>query len=58
MKYVLMRQGVIPNMVARAPQPGLTDRDRADLDRVLERYRLLAPEYLPCPPATRMRAAS
>lgn len=58
MKYVLMRQGVIPGMAARAPQPALTDRDRADIDRVLERHRLLSPEYLPCPPAARMRAAS
>ena len=58
MKYVLMRQGVIPCMTARAPQPAITDRDRADIDRVLERYRLLSPEYLPCAPASRVRAAS
>ncbi len=58
MKYVLMRQGVIPEMTARAPQPALTDRDRADIDRVIERFGLLSAEFLPAPPVGRLRAAS
>ncbi len=58
MKYVLMRQGVIPDMTARAPQPPLSDRDRADLDRVIAKHGLLSPEFLPAPPESWMRAAS
>ncbi len=58
MKYVLMRQGLIPDMTARAPQPALTDKDRADLDRVIAKHGLLSPDFLPAPPASRMRAAS
>lgn len=38
MKYVLMRQGVLPNMLTRAPQPGLTERDKADLDTLFDRF--------------------
>jgi 4-hydroxy-tetrahydrodipicolinate synthase len=36
-KYVLMRQGVIPSMKVRAPFPELTDGDRRDLDEAFEK---------------------
>jgi 4-hydroxy-tetrahydrodipicolinate synthase len=47
MKYVLMRQGVIPNMVTRAPQPELNARDRADLDRLFDKFGYETPRYRP-----------
>ena len=58
MKYLLMRQGVIPDMAARAPQPAITDKDRADIDRVIEKFGLLGAEFLPDPRSGRLRAAS
>ena len=35
MKYVLMKQGVLPNMHVRAPFPALAEDDRRDIDRRL-----------------------
>jgi 4-hydroxy-tetrahydrodipicolinate synthase len=58
MKYVLLRQGVIPDMTARLPQPPISEPDRRDIDRVLERFGLLDRRYRPAAPAARLRAAS
>jgi len=47
LKYTLMRQGVLPNAVTRAPQPGITDRDKADIERLFERYGYADARYRP-----------
>jgi 4-hydroxy-tetrahydrodipicolinate synthase len=47
MKYVLMKQGVLPNAYVRAPFPSLTAEDRRDLDLAFERHRLGDPRFLP-----------
>ncbi|MBK9605005.1 MAG: dihydrodipicolinate synthase family protein [Betaproteobacteria bacterium] len=47
MKYVLMRQGVIPDMTVRAPFPTLAGEDRADIDRVFAEHDLGNPRFLP-----------
>lgn len=46
-KYVLMRQGVLPNMVVRSPFPPLTREDRADLDALFDQVDYTAPRFLP-----------
>lgn len=59
MKYVLMRQGVLPNAIARKPQPAVTEADRQAIDRCFDAYGLDDPVYLPAgrKPA-RLKAAS
>ncbi|MCO5090379.1 dihydrodipicolinate synthase family protein [Bosea sp. (in: a-proteobacteria)] len=47
MKYVLMRQGILPNCVARKPQPAITQADRDAIDRCFEAHGLDDPAYLP-----------
>lgn len=47
MKYVLMKQGVFPTDVTRAPQARISDHDRAHIDRLFERFGLSDPRYLP-----------
>jgi 4-hydroxy-tetrahydrodipicolinate synthase len=46
MKYLLMRQGVIPTDVTRAPQTRIADADRAKMDALIDRHDLLARKYL------------
>lgn len=46
-KYVLMKQGVLPNMKVRAPFPALAPEDRADIDTAFEEFGLAAPRFLP-----------
>lgn len=46
-KYALMKQGVIPNMVVRAPFPGIAPEDRADIDQAFIDFDLGAPRFLP-----------
>ncbi|MEO8136522.1 MAG: dihydrodipicolinate synthase family protein [Betaproteobacteria bacterium] len=46
-KYVLMRQGVIPNMVVRAPFPRINPQDQADIDKVYARFDIGNPRFLP-----------
>jgi len=47
MKYALMKQGVLPNMVVRAPLPALSDHDRAAIDAVFDIHGLADPKYRP-----------
>lgn len=47
MKYVLVRQGVLSNCVARKPQPAITDADRQAIDRCFEEHGLNDPAFLP-----------
>ncbi len=47
MKYALVRQGLIAHATARLPQPGISDIDKADIDRCFERYGLDDPAFLP-----------
>lgn len=47
MKYVLMKQGIIPNMVVRAPLPKLADIDRRDIDDAFKTSGLDAARFLP-----------
>lgn len=47
MKYVLMKQGVIPSDATRAPQTRIGEADRAKVDRLFERHGLGARRYLP-----------
>lgn len=47
MKYVLMRQGVLPNCVARKPQPAIADADRQAIDCCFEEHGLDDPAFLP-----------
>jgi 4-hydroxy-tetrahydrodipicolinate synthase len=47
MKYVLMKQGVIPCDVTRAPQTRISEEDRLKVDRLFERHRLADARYLP-----------
>ena len=47
MKYVLVKQGVLPNAYVRAPFPALTAEDRRDIDLAFERYRLGDARFLP-----------
>jgi 4-hydroxy-tetrahydrodipicolinate synthase len=59
MKYVLMRQGVLPNCVARKPQPAITQVDREAIDRCFLAHGLDDPIYLPAGRARpAMKAAS
>jgi 4-hydroxy-tetrahydrodipicolinate synthase len=46
-KYVLMRQGVIPGIKVRAPFPTITDEDRVDIDQAFNDSRLGNPRFLP-----------
>ncbi|MCC6197868.1 MAG: dihydrodipicolinate synthase family protein [Burkholderiales bacterium] len=47
MKYVLMKQGMLPNMHVRAPFPALAPEDRRDIDLAFERHGLADPRFLP-----------
>jgi len=47
MKYVLLRQGVIPSDTARLPQPAISDADRKEIDRLFETYGYADARYLP-----------
>lgn len=47
LKYTLLRQGVLPNAVTRAPQPGISDRDKATIDALFERHGYAEPRYRP-----------
>lgn len=47
MKYVLMKQGVIPTDVTRAPQTRIGDGDRRKADLLFERHGLGDARYLP-----------
>jgi 4-hydroxy-tetrahydrodipicolinate synthase len=59
MKYVLMRQGILPNCVARKPQPAISAEDRHAIDHCLEQHGLLDPAYHPAGRASvPLRAAS
>ncbi|MEP7084063.1 MAG: dihydrodipicolinate synthase family protein [Betaproteobacteria bacterium] len=51
-KYVLMRQGVLPNMVVRSPFPKLHPQDQADIDKLFNQYDLMNPRFLPAGRAT------
>jgi 4-hydroxy-tetrahydrodipicolinate synthase len=46
-KYVLMKQGVLPNMKVRAPFPEISSEDRADIDIAFEQFDLGSPRFLP-----------
>jgi 4-hydroxy-tetrahydrodipicolinate synthase len=52
MKYVLMRQGILPNCVARKPQPAVSSADRQAIDACLDQNGLLDPVYHPAGRAT------
>jgi 4-hydroxy-tetrahydrodipicolinate synthase len=59
MKYVLTRQGVLPNCVARKPQPAVSSADKEAIDRCLATYGLDDPKYLPAGPGRpTLKAAS
>lgn len=47
MKYVLMRQGVLPNMVTRAPQPGIDPHDKDLLDALFDSFGYADARYRP-----------
>lgn len=47
MKYVLMKQGVIPSDFTRAPQTRISDADRAHIDRLFERHGFTDARWLP-----------
>ncbi|MEO8136555.1 MAG: dihydrodipicolinate synthase family protein [Betaproteobacteria bacterium] len=47
MKYVLMKQGILPNMHVRAPFPALADEDRRDIDLAFKQFNLGSPRFLP-----------
>jgi 4-hydroxy-tetrahydrodipicolinate synthase len=47
MKYVLMKQGVIPTDVTRAPQTRISDADRRKIDMLFDRHGLGHSRYLP-----------
>jgi 4-hydroxy-tetrahydrodipicolinate synthase len=47
MKYVLMKQGVIPTDVTRAPQTRISDEDRRKVDMLFDRHSLAEARYLP-----------
>jgi 4-hydroxy-tetrahydrodipicolinate synthase len=47
MKYLLMKQGVIPTDVTRAPQATISEADRRKADRLFERHHLGDRKYLP-----------
>jgi 4-hydroxy-tetrahydrodipicolinate synthase len=47
MKYVLMKQGVIPTDTTRAPQTRISEDDRRKIDLLFERHGLGETRYLP-----------
>jgi 4-hydroxy-tetrahydrodipicolinate synthase len=47
MKYVLMKQGVLPNMKVREPFPAMLEKDKADIDAAFEQFDLRNPRFLP-----------
>jgi 4-hydroxy-tetrahydrodipicolinate synthase len=47
MKYLLMRQGIIPTDVTRAPQTRITSDDRRKLDALFETHGFDQPRYRP-----------
>ncbi|QYK41732.1 MAG: dihydrodipicolinate synthase family protein [Paracoccaceae bacterium] len=47
MKYLLMKQGIIPTDVTRAPQTRISDHDRARIDALFDRHGLDQPRYRP-----------
>jgi 4-hydroxy-tetrahydrodipicolinate synthase len=58
MKYVLQRQGVLPNCIARKPQPGIGEADRQAIDRCFAAHGLDDPRFLPAGRAVPARAAA
>lgn len=46
-KYVLAKQGVLPNFKMRDPFPALADQDKADIDAIYKAQRLDEPRFLP-----------
>jgi 4-hydroxy-tetrahydrodipicolinate synthase len=57
MKYVLLRQGVIPNAKARLPQPPVSESDRKEIDRLFDKYGYADARYRPAgAKATRLRS--
>jgi len=47
MKYVLMKQGILTNMIVRAPLPALSEVDRQDIDETFKKFRLDDPQFFP-----------
>ncbi|ODT82470.1 MAG: hypothetical protein ABS76_07575 [Pelagibacterium sp. SCN 64-44] len=47
MKYVLYRQGVIPNYKTRAPQPEISAHDRKIIDQIMDKHGLDDEIYMP-----------
>jgi 4-hydroxy-tetrahydrodipicolinate synthase len=47
MKYVLVKQGVLPNMHVRAPFPALSPEDKRDIDLAFERHGFADARFLP-----------
>ena len=56
-KYVLMKQGVLPNFKVRAPFPALDEQDRADIDAVFKQFDLGSPRFLPAGKAVKASVA-
>jgi 4-hydroxy-tetrahydrodipicolinate synthase len=46
-KYVLAKQGVLPNFRMREPFPTITDEDRVDIDNAFRTHELSDPRFLP-----------
>ncbi len=46
-KYALMKQGIIPNMVVRAPFTPIAPADRADIDQAFQEHDLANPRFHP-----------
>lgn len=46
-KYVLMKQGILPNMKVREPFPEISAEDRADIDLAFKEFDLGSPRFLP-----------
>jgi 4-hydroxy-tetrahydrodipicolinate synthase len=46
-KYVLVKQGVLPNFKVRDPFPTILDEDRRDIDEAWQSLRLDDPRFLP-----------
>jgi 4-hydroxy-tetrahydrodipicolinate synthase len=57
-KYVLTKQGVLPNCRVRDPFPALTEIDRADIDAIYKAQRLDEPRFLPAGRAAVLPAKS
>jgi 4-hydroxy-tetrahydrodipicolinate synthase len=57
-KYALMKQGVIPNMVVRAPFTAIAAADRADIDQAFQEHNLASPRFHPAGDAVRKGVAA